>query len=306
MQLTHLLAALSTYFGDAEIHSTELKGGFSPAQNYLIVAKGKKYVLRVFNGSSLAELSVAIAAGYRGISPPVFWVAEDKSAYLMKYVEDGHFSIRFSKVEKNIRTIARSFQKIHTLAKEGIPHRSIFEQILEKYQKLKSCKLTTPSSDKALEELTTLYRNLTLNERAFVVIHGDLTPRNEFFDGEKLIIIDWDEVNLENLYYDLSQFSLLHNYSKAEEQILLSEYFGKPFSLFWEEYSLFKKINLFKCLTECVFFAYHLDPEKKFTLRPTAHSWSSCVERFEDPEDPLSSQFFYDWGLAALDYFFKV
>jgi thiamine kinase-like enzyme len=301
-RFTHLLTALSSFFDGEEIHSTSLKGGFSSAQNYLLEVKGEKYVLRVFNERRDAELTAAIAAAEQGISPAIYWIAGDRTAYLMKYIEHGSFSIRLAKMEKNIGIIARSFQKIHTLNHEGIPHRSLFKQLVEKYENLKNSGFTSPLSDRALDEITKRYQELVPNQRAYVVIHGDSTPRNEFFTGDAVIIIDWDEANLENLFYDLSLFALLHNYTQHEEEIFLTEYFNKPASHFWDEYQLFKKINLVRCFTDSVSFAHHLDPDKKFIRKPT--SWSSCIDRFENPNDPLSPQFFYDLGMAAIDQFF--
>ena len=127
---------LSAHFGETSIHSTELKGGFSSSKNYLLEVKGEKYVLRALSGSSSAELTAALAAAKQGVSPQVFWVARDKSAYLMQYIQDEHLTLKRAKMKKTIRAIGHSFQKIHTLDKSGIPHRSLIEVTHTKYQEL--------------------------------------------------------------------------------------------------------------------------------------------------------------------------
>lgn len=241
-QIAFYLARISDQFGEKVSCLGKLKGGFSPSDNYLLQVKEEKYVLRVFNRKSSAELKVAIAAADERISPPVFWIAEDESAYLMKYIEDAAFSLEIAKKPKNIAMIAHSFRKIHGLSQEGIPHRSVYKDLKEKYSKLKSLGLSSEKSEKAMREIEEDYLAKGVGEEDWVVIHGDLTPRNEFFDGTNLIIIDWDEVNLENRFYDLSLFALMHNYTHSEEELLLKEYFKTPIDPRWDEYKLCKKI----------------------------------------------------------------
>jgi thiamine kinase-like enzyme len=294
------LQDLSAHFGETNIHSTELKGGFSSSKNYLLEVNREKYVLRVFSGTSSTELAAALAAAQQGISPRVFWVARDKGAYLMQYIQDDHLTLKRAKMKETICVIARSFQKIHALDKSGIPHRSLIELTRTKYQELQQKGFASRRSDEIWEALYAFYQRLVPNPREFVVIHGDLTPRNAFFDGEHLIVIDWDEANTENLFYDLSLFAILHDYAEEEEALLLLEYFGKPASLFWEEYEFFKRVNLFKMFVDCILFAQHLAPEITQTNQEKLESWSSYIERFENPKDPLSASFFYDWGQAAI------
>jgi aminoglycoside phosphotransferase (APT) family kinase protein len=68
------------------------------------------------------------------------------------------------------------------------------------------------------------------SDRPFVLSHNDVNPTNLVFDGENLMLLDWDTAGPNDPYYDLATISVFLRMDEGTCQSLLAAYDGEPVS----------------------------------------------------------------------------
>jgi hypothetical protein len=82
------------------------------------------------------------------------------------------------------------------------------------------------------EELFTLYEQVAAvyprDDADMVPSHNDLKPENILFDGQRIVLVDWEAAFLNDRYSDLAVVANFVVTNDAEERAYLEEYFGQP------------------------------------------------------------------------------
>jgi Ser/Thr protein kinase RdoA (MazF antagonist) len=73
-----------------------------------------------------------------------------------------------------------------------------------------------------------LTREAPASERAPVLSHNDVNPTNIVYDGENILLLDWDTAGMNDPFYDLAVASVFFRMDDDTCRALLSAYDGEP------------------------------------------------------------------------------
>ncbi len=86
--------------------------------------------------------------------------------------------------------------------------------------------------ESATGELFRLYAKVQAiypsDETGFVASHNDLKPQNIIYDGNRLMLVDWESAFLNDEYVDLAIVANFFVEDEAREEDYLGTYFGEP------------------------------------------------------------------------------
>ena len=66
------------------------------------------------------------------------------------------------------------------------------------------------------------------NDAELVSCHNDLKPQNMLFDGNRVLLVDWEAAFLNDRYFDLAVVGNFFVKDPADEEHYLHAYFGEP------------------------------------------------------------------------------
>ena len=216
---------------------TRVSAGLSGAGVYRVEAAGQAYVLKVSDAMEAVEtwrrtLHIRQLASEAGVAPRVVHSDEARRAVVSSFVEDRAFATFYHTPHTNdaaVSLLARTLRRVHQLplppnARVGDPRHHLghvwsgalagfrVPQFAENVIRgLLSCDPPAP-------------------ERATTLCHNDVNPSNLVFDGESLLLLDWETAGPNDPLYDLATVSMFFRMDKAECRRLLSEYDGVPVS----------------------------------------------------------------------------
>jgi thiamine kinase-like enzyme len=58
--------------------------------------------------------------------------------------------------------------------------------------------------------------------------HNDLLNGNFIDDGERIRILDWEYAGMGDIFFDLGNFAVQHEFNDEQDEMLLKAYFGSP------------------------------------------------------------------------------
>lgn len=286
----------------------KLSGGYSGTSNYKVNgflnsnAEALGYVLRFHQSEQNQEnidreFYMLVEASRLGIAPHVYGISEDRRAIVTDYIKDKTLPLEQLKQPALIQKIAEAIQQIHTIPKSQYTTITIRDKYESIYKDL-------TSKNPALEAINLIrYGTLALNNEGPIqkTIHGELHPGNIFITSEKVQFIDWFEATWDDPFYDLSYFSILNNFGNSEEQMLLHFYLGhEPKDSEKKRYDLTKMVNLAGISLTLDRIAYE-SSNQDFSKNESARDISYYVQIFASGKNDLSSQFFHDWAMSALE-----
>jgi hypothetical protein len=273
---------------------TPLTDGYSGTKHDLIECVTGKFVWKIYPegyaGSFQAkqELFSHKNAARLGLAPQIFWISSDERTLLIDFVEGELLTTAKAKEPATLIMIADCLRAVHSLpAVKETPR-----ELLSLYRFLKRQSQIPKELDEAIRQWTPP----PLGPK--VTLHGDLNPRNIFLTKTGIQLIDWTETRLDDPFYYLSYFAFHHNYTDAEEHLLLETYLKRPVTeqeLF--RYQKIKQTTRLEAAITLIFLAYSLaknlvDQE----ILPSTY----YAAKFADTREELSAQFFYDWGKSCL------
>jgi len=212
----------------------ELTGGITN-KNYKIDADGECYVLRL-GGNETQFLGIDRKNEYEcsalaweiGIAPePVAFLAPE-GYILARFISGKGLSAEEIGTEENIRRVVQSMKGYHAL--EFFPGSFSPFRIAEEYTKTaRSFNVEIPKKidwylEKSHEVETAMYRE-PLQARP---CHNDLLNGNFIDDGTRIRILDWEYAGMGDIFFDLGNFAVQHDFNDEQDELLLKAYFGSP------------------------------------------------------------------------------
>lgn len=214
---------------------TELTGGITN-KNYKITLDGKSYVLRI-GGNETKYLGIDRQVEYEcsrlaaqiGVAPePIAFIAPE-GFILARFISGKGIPTEEIGTEENIQRVVESMKAYHAI--EYFPGSfSPFRVAAEYARTAKSFNVRLPDKtdwylEKSREIETAIYGNepLTLHP-----CHNDLLNGNFIDDGTRLRILDWEYAGMGDIFFDLGNFAIQHEFKDEQDEILLKAYFGKP------------------------------------------------------------------------------
>lgn len=290
---------LRVQFPNAEIILKPLTGGLSGISLYKAEIDGRNYVLRVHQldtEQSQREHFALVEAAKRKIAPEIIAISD--TALLMEFICDKTLTIEAAKKEEVFCKIAKAVFTAHQMP----GHEYEGESLLSKAERCSKIVLKHGIGEKedilfALELIKKYRQQLAQYEYKEVNVHGDLNPRNIFCTNGRILLIDWAETNHEDPFYDLTYFSLKHNFSENEEVKLLRAYLMRePTDAEMKRFQLHKKIHhAFWFLTNLYLAKAELNkcPEQQINKQTALDIWGAYQKTYADAVD-LTAQYFYD------------
>lgn len=210
---------------------TKIAVGLSGAGVYRVDSGGRTFVMKVAREGEPLEawrgkLRIQRLAADADVAPPVIHVDEDRRVVLSAFVADRSFPTFYfnpSTRDAAIALLGRTVRRIHDipvpLGAGALDPRQFLAILWQ--GPLAGFAVPAFVSDavrRVLEE------EPTPNDRAPVLSHNDVNPTNLVYDGEHLVLLDWDTAGPNDPYYDLAAASVFLRMDEETCRKLLSAY----------------------------------------------------------------------------------
>jgi aminoglycoside phosphotransferase (APT) family kinase protein len=205
---------------------TKISRGMSGAGVYRVDAPAGAFVLKI-NEQPLKREIVELAAA-AGLAPRVIHVDLERRALVTELVVDKGFMPWLMTPETRARAIGelgRTLRRVHELPIP--PGTTAFEplDVLRKVQ-LGLGGLAVPiGATTAIEHM--MFEPPPPRTRV-ALCHGDLNPSNLMFDGERVILLDWDTAGPNDPLIDLAAASVFLRLDDAATRALIAAHDGAP------------------------------------------------------------------------------
>lgn len=171
--------------------------------NYLIIAEGKKYIVRKLlqtDTDRAFEFRVQQLAFAQGIAAEPLVLDEVKSLMIFAFVEGVH---RETLSQADLEQLAFILTKLHAIRVESTPIPVHIENPNDAVAEACAYIAQTP--------------------KEYVLCHNDLNPKNILF-GESIKLIDFEYAGVNDRYFDLACVCVEFELTSEEEQTFLSHY----------------------------------------------------------------------------------
>lgn len=211
-----------------------LAGGLSGAAVYRVEAGGHGYVLKVASEGAPLEvwrqgLEIQQRAGDAGLAPRVIHHDEARRAVVSEQVADRRFAPRLSNPQTHdgaIRQLGETIRRVHAIP---LPADAVWRDPRDLIAPMRAGLATFPipsfvrtTIDQVLAETP------PPRQRPQVTSHNDMNPSNLVFDGERLVLLDWDMAGPNDPFFDLATVAIFLRMDDPTASALIAAYDGAP------------------------------------------------------------------------------
>jgi len=215
---------------------TRLTAGLSGAAVHRVDADGRAFVLKIADAAEPLDgwrrmRDIVERAAQAGLAPRVVHVDPERRAILSELVVDRSFPALLLNPATRAAAIAllgRTLRRVHEL-----PLPAASGDGIEPLEFLAAL-LARASSGVALpafvgEAVARLRGEAAPSSgRTPVLSHNDVNPSNLVYDGERLILLDWDRASANEPYYDLATISVFARLDDEACRALVAAYDDAP------------------------------------------------------------------------------
>ncbi len=234
MNLDSILQRIPQFSSASKLIVTELTGGITN-KNYKITEDGESYVLRM-GGTETKYLGIdrkieyecSLLASQIGIAPEPIAFLEPEGYIVARFITGKGIPAEEIGTEENIKRVLDSMKAYHAL--DIFPGSFSPFRVAEEYAKTASSfNVKLPDKmdwylEKSREIEKAMYRE-PLKPRP---CHNDLLNGNFIDDGTRIRILDWEYAGMGDIFFDLGNFAVQHEFNAEQDEILLRAYFGNP------------------------------------------------------------------------------
>jgi thiamine kinase-like enzyme len=213
----------------------ELTGGITN-KNYKICTEADCYVLRLGGNETRflgidrkTEHECSFLASQTGIAPRPAAFLEPEGYILSEFISGNGIPAGEIGRQENIKRVVGSMKAYHSL--EYFPGSFSPFRVAEEYTK------TAQSFNVKLPDLIDWYLDTSREiERAMYAreplvprpCHNDLLNGNFIDDGTRIRILDWEYAGMGDIFFDLGNFAIQHEFNDEQDEMLLHAYFTTP------------------------------------------------------------------------------
>jgi aminoglycoside phosphotransferase (APT) family kinase protein len=216
---------------------TRIAAGLSGAGVYRVEAAGQALVLKVSSEDESPagwqrKLHIQKLAASAGLAPRVVHVDEARRAVVSVFVNGRSFPAFFGDPRTRavaLEHVGRTVRRVHELP---LPPESDSKDPRE-FLALGWSELVTRFAlpgfvgDAVGRVLT---EDAPDHEVPLVLSHNDVNPTNLVYDGDNLMLLDWDTAGPNDAFYDLAAISVFLLLDDGSCQMLIAAYRGEPVS----------------------------------------------------------------------------
>ena len=235
MDIHAILKRVPQFASSKSIDVTELTGGITN-KNYKITADGDTFVLRM-GGNETKHLGIdrkveyecSLLASQIGIAPEPTYFLEPEGYIVARFISGKGIPAEEIGAEENIKRLIESMKAYHAL--EKFPGSFSPFRVAEKYaETARSFHVQLPPKmdwylEKSSEIEKAMYAREPLQLRP---CHNDLLNGNFIDDGTRIRILDWEYAGMGDIFFDLGNFAVQHEFNDEQDETLLKAYFGQP------------------------------------------------------------------------------
>jgi thiamine kinase-like enzyme len=214
---------------DREIRLEPLGGGITN-HNFKVEVDGEAFVLRIAGADTgllgidrSAEHAAAQTAAELGVGPEVVGFVE--GSLITRFVEGQPVPVEEIRSAECLRETAAALRRVH----EGPPFPVQFDsfRVVEIYRwRAEEHGVQIPDAYEQAKARADEIEQ-ALGPRPEHPCHNDLLNANFIRGPEGLRIVDWEYAGMGDRFFDLANFSVNHELTPAEDEILLDAYFGE-------------------------------------------------------------------------------
>ena len=214
---------------------TKVSAGLSGAGVYRVDAGGQSFVLKISDERQpLAEwrstLLIRQRAAEAGLAARITHVDELRRAILSVFVVDRSFPAFYRNPATHVTAVAelgRTLRRVHDLElppdTEPKDPRVFLSDV---WSGLAGAFAVPGFIGDAVTQL--LAEEPPASERPTVLSHNDVNPSNLVYDGEKILLHDWETAGPNDPFYDLAAVSLFLRMDESTCRKLLEAHDGEP------------------------------------------------------------------------------
>lgn len=255
-QIENLTAALPEALRDGAPTFTRMAAGLSGAGVYRVEAKGQSYVLKLAAANEALSdwehrLSVQQHAAEAGVAPALLHSDASRRAVLSEFVRDQSFAMLFGHPgtrSQALQLLGQTLRRIQQIPiPEGAQAANPFTLLKRIWSGLAG-KLALP--DLVGESIRRLLaETVPPISQPLVMSHNDVNPTNLVYDGERLLLLDWDTAAPNDSYYDLAAIAAFLRMDEATSLQLLSIHAGEPVTALPERFVYDRRVVAIMCGT---------------------------------------------------------
>lgn len=225
----------------ADTTITRVAVGFSGAAVHRVDAGGQSFMLKVSDERPLAswrhQLGILQRAADAGLAPRVVHTDEARRAVLSAFVVDQSFPTFYwnpATRDAAVAAVGALLRRVHALPlpaaptpsnprSNGVEARDFLAQVAARI----AAGTAVPAFvTDALRRV--LAEEAPASERPPVLSHNDVNPTNVVYDGEKLLLLDWDTASGNEPFHDLATVAVFLRMDDDACRALLAAYDGTP------------------------------------------------------------------------------
>lgn len=214
---------------------TRVSAGMSGAGVYRVEGQGRSFVLKVSpegEASSIwrARLELLRLAADAGIAPSVIHADESRRSLLSAFVADRSFAALYAEPrthEQALGLLGDLLRRVHELTAPQGTVRSDARTFLEGLWSALAQGAALPgfvrdTVRRALDEPAPEH------EGALVLSHNDVNPTNLVYDGERLLLLDWDTAGVNEPFHDLATIAVFLRMNDTTCRRLIALHDARP------------------------------------------------------------------------------
>ena len=202
---------------------TRVSAGLSGAAVYRVDAAGAQYILKISSDADWRrKVTIHEHAAAAGVAPPLVHVDEMRRAIVMPLVVDRSFPMLLmtpATRDAAIALLGQTLRRVHDLPLPDLPP-------ADPLGLLKSLALPRMPAFAANAVAAILAETPPPPDRALVLSHNDVNPSNLVYDGERLLLLDWNTAAPNDPLFDLATVALFLRMDDATSLRLLAAHDG--------------------------------------------------------------------------------
>jgi thiamine kinase-like enzyme len=247
-----LIARVPQWKNAKDLRYSPLGGGITN-RNFRVDVGGESYVLRVAGANTELlgidrenEYFANQKAGELGIAPQVYYFIRPEGYLVTRFIQAQPLPPVELKQPDNLRKVAAMLNEIHAMP--PIPGEFIVFRVVEDYAEVaRRYHVDFPDNfDWLLERMYHAEKAFKIGALPLMPCHNDLLNENFLQMDGKIYLLDWEYAGMGDIFFDLANLSVHHNFSDIEDRLLLDSYFGEVIEKSWARLKIMKILSDFR------------------------------------------------------------